>query len=311
MVHTRVSVPGSFIWRRIHSLMGLWLVLFLIEHLLTNSQAALLFGNNAQGFVRMVNLLHNFPHLELIEIVLLGVPLLIHSVWGVRYLFTARLNSFPREKNVPSLPQFSRNHGYTWMRITALIVGVGVILHVVQFRLLRYPTVLNQGGSAFYFTRLTRDDGLYTVSKRLGFTLYDAQKIETTQAQLEKRRGEKAFDDAADQADAQARAYLRALQKKPISPTQVIAVSEDFGTAMLLVVRDVFKSPFQVALYSIFVLATCFHAGHGFWTFLITWGAILKKVTQNRLYPLAMALAILLALMGLVAIWGTYWINLK
>lgn len=34
-------LPSAFIWRRAHSLTGLWLVLFLIEHLLTNSQAAL------------------------------------------------------------------------------------------------------------------------------------------------------------------------------------------------------------------------------------------------------------------------------
>ena len=334
MAHTRVSVPGTFIWRRIHSLVGLWLVLFLIEHLLTNSQAALLLGNNAQGFVRMVNLLHNFPHLEAVEIILLGVPLLIHLAWGVRYLITARFNSLPGFKRSPSLSRYSRNHAYTWMRITAVIVGVGVVLHVVQFRFLRYPVILNQGEESFYFSRITMDDGLYTLSKRMGFTLYEGQKIQETREQLEKRSAEKKlqaraeelheqqeeeapFDEQKEellsraQAYSQAEAFLGALQKRPLSQTQVIAVTHDFGTAALLMGRDVFKSPLQVALYSIFVLATCFHAGHGLWSFLITWGVILKRVAQNKFYPVAFGIALLLAFFGLVAIWGTYWMNLK
>ena len=55
------TLPSAFIWRRVHSLMGLWLVLFLMEHLLTNSQAALLLGDNGKMFVQMVNGLHNLP----------------------------------------------------------------------------------------------------------------------------------------------------------------------------------------------------------------------------------------------------------
>lgn len=322
MAHTSVSVPGTFIWRRIHSLMGLWLVLFLLEHLLTNSQAALFLGNNARGFVRMVNLLHNFPHLEVVEIVLLGIPLLIHLAWGVRYLFTSRPNSFPGCKRSPSLSRYSRNHGYTWMRIAAVIIGVGVVLHVIQFRVLNYPVILNQGEVSFYFTRLSMDDGLYTLSKRLGVELFDGQKIEEIKAQLEKRAVEKlhenqekvaVFDEQKEELFSRAQAvdFLGALQKRSIHSTQVIAVSPDFGTASLLNVRNVFKSPLQVVLYSIFVIATSFHAGHGLWTFLITWGVILKRVAQNKFYRVAFAIAFLLALLGLVAIWGTYWMNLK
>src|SRR5271170_4851053 len=87
------SLPSAFVWRRLHSLMGLWLVLFLMEHLLTNSQAALLLGENGKMFVQMVNSLHNLPYLQVIEIFLLGVPFLIHMVWGVQRLFTAKANS--------------------------------------------------------------------------------------------------------------------------------------------------------------------------------------------------------------------------
>src|ERR1700733_2092312 len=87
------KVPRAFIWRRLHSLMGLWLVLFLIEHLLVNSQAALILGENGKGFVEMVNKIHGLPFLKAIEFVLLGIPFLIHMVWGVKYLFTAKSNA--------------------------------------------------------------------------------------------------------------------------------------------------------------------------------------------------------------------------
>lgn len=68
MTAAAAAIPKAFIWRRLHSLMGLWLVLFLIEHLLTNSQAALWLGDNGRGFVNMVNAIHNLPYLEVIEL---------------------------------------------------------------------------------------------------------------------------------------------------------------------------------------------------------------------------------------------------
>ncbi len=47
----------EFIGRRVHSLMGLWLVVFLTEHLIVNSQAALWIGDDGHGFVLLVNFL--------------------------------------------------------------------------------------------------------------------------------------------------------------------------------------------------------------------------------------------------------------
>src|SRR5476649_2758897 len=100
------SVPSAFIWRRLHSLMGLWLVLFLFEHLLTNSQAALLLGDNAKGFVELVNALHNLPYLQAIEIFLLGVPIAIHAVLGIKYLFTSKMNAHKTDGSKPDMRQY-------------------------------------------------------------------------------------------------------------------------------------------------------------------------------------------------------------
>ena len=88
------QLPKAFIWRRLHSLTGLWLVIFLIEHLLTNSQAALWIGDDGSGFVRGVNLIKSLPYLRAIEIFLLGMPIVLHLIWGIIYLRTGDANSF-------------------------------------------------------------------------------------------------------------------------------------------------------------------------------------------------------------------------
>jgi succinate dehydrogenase / fumarate reductase cytochrome b subunit len=324
-----VSIPKEFIWRRLHSLMGLWLVLFLLEHLLVNSQAALLLGDNGRGFVEMVNSIHNLPYLPVIEFFLLGVPILIHMVWGIKYLLTAKSNSWPG-KSKPSLPEYGRNQAYTWQRITSWILVFGLIGHIINFRFLEYPLSLNQGASSSYFVCITVDKGLYTVANRLGITLYDQKAILEESKSLQKRGNEMALVEVAksfpersnysSHADViltsaqklqQKLDFVNMLQKKPLHDNEVIAVTDNFGTASLLTVRDTFKSPLYVGLYTVFVLAACFHAFNGLWTFLITWGVVLKMSSQRGTAKLAIGLMLLVAFLGLAAIWGTYWINLS
>src|SRR6185436_15721242 len=148
---TSQILPRAFVWRRLHSLMGLWLVLFLMEHLLVNSQAALLLGDNARGFVHAVNAIHNLPYLQVIEILLLGVPIAIHGVLGVKYLLTSKFNSHRTDGTEPSLKGYGRNHAFTWQRLTSWILLVGLILHVAKFRFIDYPATVNQGEKSYYF----------------------------------------------------------------------------------------------------------------------------------------------------------------
>lgn len=287
------KLPRAFIWRRLHSLMGLWLVLFLMEHLLVNSQAALLLGESGKGFVHAVNAIHNFPYLQAIEITLLGVPIFIHLVWGIKYLLTARSNSSKTDGSTPSLPEYGRNHAYTWQRITSWILVIMLTGHIVKFRFLEYPDSLEQGITASYFVKLQVDDGLQSVAGRLKADLYDQKAVE----EEIKRSGDKA--------------WIEKLQKNAPRAGQVVAVTDNFGTASLLVVRDTFKSPIYVGLYTIFVLAACFHAFNGLWTFLITWGVVLRMSAQRATVKMAIALMLLVTFLGLAAVWGTYWLNLR
>ena len=96
-------IPRAYIWRRVHSLFGLWLAIFLLEHLLTNSQAALFFGDSGHGFIYFVNILKNLPYLPVIEVTLLGIPILMHGIWGVKYILQGKANSFKSDGSKPSL----------------------------------------------------------------------------------------------------------------------------------------------------------------------------------------------------------------
>jgi succinate dehydrogenase / fumarate reductase cytochrome b subunit len=327
---TTQTLPQAFIWRRLHSLMGLWLVLFLFEHLLVNSQAALLLGDNARGFVELVNSIHNLPYLQAIEIFLLGVPIAIHAVWGIKYLFTSKFNSRKTNGKSPDMHQYGRNKAYTWQRLTSWILLVGIVLHVAKFRFMDYPDGINMGDSSAYFVTVSVDKGLYTVASRLGVELYGPEQIDEQKQDIESRHAEQTLVDVAQnlpskdeydvqeqmilvsaQAYEQKKAWLSVLERQKLGPNEVVAVATDFGTATLLSVRDTFKSPLYVGLYTVFVLAACFHAFNGLWTFLITWGVVLRVTAQNGALKIAWGLMALVAFLGLAAIWGTYFLNLK
>ncbi|MBI3211855.1 MAG: succinate dehydrogenase [Simkania negevensis] len=327
----KTITPKAFIWRRLHSLFGLWIVLFLIEHLLTNSQAALLVGADGEGFIRSVNFIKNLPYLPAIEIFLLGVPILFHALWGIKYLFTAKMNSFPSSGKTPSLPKYARNYAYSLQRISSWILLIGLIGHIAFMRFYMYPASIHLGDHSFYFVRLSMDPGLYTVSDRLGVTLFDQQRIDQMKREIEKgekerskwqeeiiqqKQGGALFSSQENillqeiQKQDEKREILRGLQAKAITSDEVIAKANDFGTATLLAIRDSFKSIFKSVLYTIFVLAAVYHAFNGLWTFMITWGVVIKMGTQKRAVAFCMGLLFLIGCLGLAAIWGTYWINL-
>ena len=334
MATATLPINRAFAWRRVHSLFGLWIVIFLIEHLLTNSQAALLIGANGEGFIRAVNFLKNLPYLHVIEIVLLGVPILLHMVWGIHILFTSKMNSTSSDGSRPALKKYSRNHAYSWQRITSWILLIGIIAHVGYMRFYMYPVAVEMGQKDAYFVRISMDPGLYTVSDHLGVKLYDQEAIrafkehvesQDTQMQGVVEQGEHIQESAPPyhyeenvaelmnkyQILEDQNAYLRGLESRSIDKNQVIAEASDFGTATLLIVRDSFKSPFKCILYTLFVLAAVYHGFNGLWSFLITWGIVLKMRSQSQAVNWCYGAMFVLCLLGLASVWGTYFINLR
>ncbi|MCB1119021.1 MAG: hypothetical protein KDK65_03590, partial [Chlamydiia bacterium] len=92
---------------------------------------------------------------------------------------------------------------------------------------------------------------------------------------------------------------------------QTKVIANDFGTATLFLVRDVFKNPWMMGVYTIFVLAACFHAFNGLWTFCISWGVTLSRRSQLMMRKVSVGLMVLIACLGLASIWLTYWVNLR
>ncbi|MBM3194220.1 MAG: succinate dehydrogenase [Chlamydiae bacterium] len=326
------NLPKEFILSRLHSLTGLLIVIFLFEHLLTNSQAALLFGDDGAGFVRMVNLIHDLPYLQVIEVTFIGVPILYHAVIGIQKAIYGRSNSFgSKDSFKPHLP-YNRSRAYTYQRWTAWILLVGIILHVALFRFYLYPAEAKEGNKRLFFTRVHFDKGLYSLQDRLGFTIFNEEGIVEYKSSLNKEMGQEALVDQrlkeveGDQKTYNLEAlelgrqkgkltemqdYYDGLTYRKLEGDQVILVTDSFGTSQLMNVRDVFKSPIKAILYTIFVLAAVFHGFNGLWAFTITWGLVVKQVSQRRMLKICVGLMFLLGFMGLSAVWGTYWINLR
>ncbi len=177
-VDEKIKLPRPFILRRLHSLLGLWLVVYLFEHLLVNAQMALYFQNNGSSFVNMVNKIHALPFLKAIEIIFLGLPFLIHGAWGITYARQAKLNAHRTEGKTPGLPQFKRNRAFSWQRITSWLLIVGIVAHVVHMRFIEYPTVTYQGDQKEYAFHLPYDPGLPEVAQKLSVSLSESAKGE-------------------------------------------------------------------------------------------------------------------------------------
>lgn len=256
--------PSAFLWRRLHSLAGFGLVLFLLFHLFTNVQAALWIGDDGKGFIRSVNGIQSIPFLRVVELVLIAMPLVIHAMWGVYYLLTGKSNSYGDTGTTPYLPEYTRNRAYTWQRITSWLLLAGIAGHIMHMYIMERPVERSDGYAVF----LTSDSGLKTVASRLHV------ELENTSSGL-------------------------------------YGVAKDFGTAELLMVREAFKNPVIMGLYTLFVLAACFHAFNGLWTFMITWGITLSTRSQRFFLKVATFLMFLTTFFGLAAIYLTYWVNLR
>jgi succinate dehydrogenase / fumarate reductase, cytochrome b subunit len=314
-------LPKAFLFRRLHSIAGLFFILFLCEHMLTNSESALLIGEQGASFIRAVNFLHSLPYLNIIEIFLLAVPIAIHAILGLIYFFEARFNSFATDGSAPALTGYLRNHAFTWQRITALIIVVGVIVHVLSMRFLQSPQEIESSPQAKFAVNVTADGGLITLAPRFNVTLITPQSQAPLLAFLEKR--EKMVDRKINRAVTPSLIAAENLQKERISATRTFitnlhpteiswtAICEDFGTATLLIVRDNFRIPWVCAVYTIFVLAAAFHASYGLWTFSISWGVTLNEAGRRVVRGIGVVLGLALLAGGLASIWLTYWVTLN
>ena len=274
----KTKLPIAFFLRRIQSLTGLGLVIFLLEHLFTNSQVAL-FLDSGNGFVRGVNFLQSIPFLNAVEIVLIGLPIAFHVSLGVKYIITGDLNSFKTKGTKPALYQYKRNKAYSMQRISSYILGVLLVFHVVQMRFIDNPKPVNFKGENFYFVKVKNDPKIDMLANKLNFDIYSKDQLHN----LDKK-----------------------FQKMKLKDNQILAFSKKNGSLFLLQVRDTFKNPLMVGLYTLFVLAAAFHGFNGLWSFLITWGFIITNRSQAISLKICFWSMIVVLSLGLTAIWSSF-----
>lgn len=310
----KLALPRPFIARRLHSLLGLWLVIYLFEHLLVNAQVAFYPQDDGTAFISMVNRIHNIPFLKLVEVIFLGFPFLFHGIWGIFYAKKARLNSVPGSLNQPRLFQYAKNRAFSWQRITSWILLVGILAHVIHMRFLEMPTKVYRGDIVSYFVKQQPSNMLYLMVEKLHFKVYTSKDLEEKQEQLELQKKQLEQADPLEEqsyfalvtATTEDRKWLQEATKKKLKKRELLVETPSAGAAFLLIVRDTFQHLPLVILYSILVITAVYHAFNGLWTFLITWGLAISRRTQKRARFFTTSLMLLVMAFGLIAAWGSY-----
>lgn len=119
-----LSKDREFLWRRLHSLLGIVPIgLFLTMHLFINFSAT----NGAGAFNKASEFMENLPFLPIIEWVIIYIPLMFHAFYGVYIAFTAKSN----------LQRFgtTRNWFFMLQRITGIFLVIFIAWHIFQTRL--------------------------------------------------------------------------------------------------------------------------------------------------------------------------------
>lgn len=132
----RANQGTSFIWRKLHSLLGIIPIgAFLIEHLLSNYEA--LKGPVAYGL--QVKFLNNLPLVRFLEWTFIFVPIAYHALYGLYIWIRGK-------SNVVYYP-WAGNWMYMIQRWTGLIAFVYIGYHVATQRFMGVSLPENPGAS--------------------------------------------------------------------------------------------------------------------------------------------------------------------
>jgi succinate dehydrogenase / fumarate reductase cytochrome b subunit len=131
-----------FVLRRLHSCTGILFGGYLIVHLLVNATLA----QSGDIYQKQVDKIHSLPMLTLIEWVFIYLPIIYHTIYGMWITFTGR-------PNVGDYP-FSKNIFYFFQRLTAILLALFIVFHVLAMKgLFGGVLVFDPGHATFTATR--------------------------------------------------------------------------------------------------------------------------------------------------------------
>ncbi|HUX27355.1 MAG TPA: succinate dehydrogenase cytochrome b558 subunit [Terracidiphilus sp.] len=132
----RAGQGTSFLWHKLHSLLGIIPIgAFLLEHLLSNYEA--LKGPAAYG--AQVKFLNSLPMVRVLEWTFIFLPLLYHGIYGLYIWLRGK-------SNVVYYP-WAGNWMYTAQRYTGLIAFAYILQHVIRQRFMGISLPENPGAA--------------------------------------------------------------------------------------------------------------------------------------------------------------------
>jgi len=132
----RAGQGTSFIWRKLHSLLGVIPIgAFLLEHLLSNFEAL----KGPAAYAAQVKFLNSLPLVRVLEWVFIFLPLLYHGIYGVYIWIRGK-------SNVVYYP-WAGNWMYVAQRYTGLIAFAYILQHVLRQRFLGISLPENPGAA--------------------------------------------------------------------------------------------------------------------------------------------------------------------
>jgi len=115
-----------YLVRRLHSFMGIFPIgIFLTAHLFINHFAF----KGPEAYNNIIKLLHEIPFLPYIEILLIGLPILFHAIYGIWIVYVTKSNVLQYK--------YFRNWMFYLQRVTAVITLIFVGWHVWVLRIAR------------------------------------------------------------------------------------------------------------------------------------------------------------------------------
>jgi len=132
----RAGQGTSFLWHKLHSLLGIIPIgAFLLEHLLSNFEA--LKGPAAYG--AQVKFLNSLPLVRVLEWVFIFLPILYHGIYGVYIWLRGK-------SNIVYYP-WAGNWMYIAQRYTGLIAFAYIVQHVLRQRFMGISLPENPGAA--------------------------------------------------------------------------------------------------------------------------------------------------------------------
>jgi succinate dehydrogenase / fumarate reductase cytochrome b subunit len=116
-----------FLLRRLHSLTGLVFGGYLVIHLIVNATLAQGVREGEPSiFQEQVNKIHSLPFLMAVEWLLIYIPIIYHTIYGVWITATGQ----------PNVGQYrySKNWFYFFQRVSAIIIVAFMIFHILGMK---------------------------------------------------------------------------------------------------------------------------------------------------------------------------------